>query len=167
MLLNSLQKTVSYTPLPAKNRANATKNGGKTETMNKSDDKTNRAILRALKTDARASWRQVGRAVHLSGQAVAERVRQMQDDGVISGFTLRQDRLPRHFVSVMMGHNRFDEFEQLLLADERVESADKTHGGACYHIVYIAENAEILDQFLNRILPHGTYHTLSSLRRVK
>ena len=69
--------------------------------MKKFDDKTSQAILRGLRRNARISWQDLGRAVHLSGQAVAERVRQMQDAGVIDGFTLKEPRT-RHFIGVKM-----------------------------------------------------------------
>ena len=57
--------------------------------MKKFDDKTSQAILRELRQNARISWQELGRAVHLSGQA-AERVRQMQEAGVFDGYTLRE-----------------------------------------------------------------------------
>jgi Lrp/AsnC family leucine-responsive transcriptional regulator len=47
----------------------------------------NQAILKRLKTNSRMSWQQIGKEVHLTGQAVAARVQQMQDDGVIGGAT--------------------------------------------------------------------------------
>ncbi|MCQ9327236.1 Lrp/AsnC family transcriptional regulator [Neisseria dentiae] len=64
--------------------------------MKKSDDKISQAILRELRRNARISWQELGRAVHLSGQAAAERVRQMQDAGVINGCGKRSGCL--HFL---------------------------------------------------------------------
>lgn len=135
--------------------------------MKKFEDKMGRAILRELRKNARISWQDLGRAVHLSGQAVAERVRQMAEAGVFDGYTLRENRRPRHFISVWMNHSRFDEFEALLAEDENVESADKTGGDTCYHIVYIADTPQQLDDFLTRLLVHGRYRVNSSIRRVK
>lgn len=129
-------------------------------------DKTGQAILRELRQNARISWQDLGRAVHLSGQAAAERVRRMQDAGVIAGFTLRENT-PRYFVSISMNHTDFAAFEALVCADENVESVDKTSGDSCYMIVYRTESAEVLEGFLNKILPHGGYRVAGSLRRVK
>lgn len=69
--------------------------------MKKFDDRTSRALLRELRRNGRISWQALGRAVHLSGQAVAERVRQLQEAGLIRGFTLRETRA-RHFIAVKM-----------------------------------------------------------------
>ena len=46
-------------------------------------DKLDREILRILTTDGRRSYRDIGEAVHLSANAVAERVRRLQASGVI------------------------------------------------------------------------------------
>lgn len=43
-------------------------------------------ILAILQDDARASFRQIGQAVGLSAPAVAERVRRMEELGIISGY---------------------------------------------------------------------------------
>lgn len=135
--------------------------------MKKFDDKITRAILAVLRDNARISWQALGRKVHLSGQAVAERVRQMSEAGVISGFTLRQNNLPRYFIDIKMAHNRFAEFEAFLLGDLKVESLDRTNGDYCYHIVYIADSRNELDEFLNRLLPHGRCRVAGSLKRIK
>lgn len=134
--------------------------------MKKFDDKTSQAILRELRQNARISWQDLGRAVHLSGQAVAERVRQMEDSGIFDGYTLREKR-PRHFIGVSMHHTRFDEFENWLCGNPKVESVEKTSGDICYHIVYIEEDFSKLEVFLNEVLLHGSYRLNSSIRRIK
>lgn len=52
------------------------------------DDRSWR-ILQALQEDARLSFNQLGRRVGLSAPAVAERVRRLQEAGVISGYHVR------------------------------------------------------------------------------
>ncbi len=46
-------------------------------------DRTDREILRLLAQDGRLSYKELGEAVHLSANAVAERVRRLQGNGVI------------------------------------------------------------------------------------
>lgn len=134
--------------------------------MKKFDDKISRAILQTLRSNSRISWQELGKTVHLSGQAAAERVKQMQENGIINGFTLRENR-PRHFIGVMMKHTDFQAFEHWLIQNPNVESVDKTSGDICYSIVYITENLTELEQFLNELLTHGSYRLNSSIRRVK
>ena len=65
-------------------------------------DKTNRAILALLARDARIPWQQLGKRVHLTGQAVSARVQQMLDDGIIRCFTILRGDLRRHYITVFM-----------------------------------------------------------------
>lgn len=49
-------------------------------------DKVGWQLLRVLQEDARLSFSELGRRVGLSSPAVAERVRRMEDSGVITGY---------------------------------------------------------------------------------
>src|SRR5215467_5162397 len=54
-------------------------------------DHTNWEILRHLQADARLSYHELGRRVGLSAPAVAERVRRLEAEGVISGYHAQVD----------------------------------------------------------------------------
>lgn len=54
-------------------------------------DETDWTIVRELQADGRLSFNELARRVHLSGPAVAERVRRLEHDGVITGYTARID----------------------------------------------------------------------------
>lgn len=56
------------------------------QTLDLELDNYNRKILALLQTNARLSWTEIGRQVHLTAPAVAERVRQMEEAGVIGGY---------------------------------------------------------------------------------
>ncbi len=49
-------------------------------------DEIDRRIIRSLAEDGRLSFRELGNRIHLSPNATAERVRRLQDRGVICGF---------------------------------------------------------------------------------
>lgn len=49
-------------------------------------DQIDREIVRLLEKDARLSFAALGRKVHLSLSAVAERVRKLEDTGVVMGY---------------------------------------------------------------------------------
>lgn len=130
-------------------------------------DKINAAICIHLRANSRMSWQKIGKEVHLTGQAVAARVLQMQDDGIISQFTIRQDDLPKHFITVFMKDASFDSFERFLQCDTCVESAYKVTGEGCYHVVYVAHPPVVLEAFLNKVLAYGTYKVMSVMRAIK
>lgn len=52
-------------------------------------DAFDRKILRVLQTDARASLQQIGQAVGLSASPCWERIRKLEQAGVIEGYTVR------------------------------------------------------------------------------
>jgi len=52
-------------------------------------DALDRKILKALQQDARASLQQIGQAVGLSTSPCWERIRKLEQSGVIEGYTLR------------------------------------------------------------------------------
>ena len=54
-------------------------------------DRIDRDILRVLESDGRMRWGELAARVHLSPNAVAERVRRLQRSGVIAGFSVRRD----------------------------------------------------------------------------
>ena len=49
-------------------------------------DDIDRALIRALRANGRASWAELGRTVGLSGPSVTERVARLERDGVITGY---------------------------------------------------------------------------------
>lgn len=126
-----------------------------------------RAILAQLSRDARMSWQELGRQVHLTGQAVAARVQQLVDGGVIRRFTVVRGDLRRYFVTVFMDTPRFDEFEAFLQGRGEVESASKIAGEGCYHVVLACEDETALEDFTQALLRYGRYKVASEMRRVK
>jgi len=51
----------------------------------------NAAILQELEKDARISITEIGKRVGLSGPAVSERIKKMEDEGIITGYTTNLD----------------------------------------------------------------------------
>ncbi|GIW24517.1 Lrp/AsnC family transcriptional regulator [Meiothermus sp.] len=60
-----------------------------TKVSSKLLDKANIAILNELQKDGRLSYRELGRRVGLSTPAVTERVRRLEDAGIIAGYGAR------------------------------------------------------------------------------
>lgn len=130
-------------------------------------DAIDKKIIIKLKENGRASWQEIGRELHLSGQAVAARVQRMIDDGVFSHFTVEQEQTHKYFITVYMQNSNFDAFERFLHESEFVNEAYKVTGDGCYQITGSTENTEMLDVFLEKLLHFGRYKVLSKLRKVK
>jgi Lrp/AsnC family transcriptional regulator, leucine-responsive regulatory protein len=117
-------------------------------------DKVDREILGALRSDARISWRELGERVHLSPTSVADRVRRLEREGVIQGYTVRVDpealgRTVRAVVDVSLGAgDQVDRFEAALVEREEITFAAYVTGTADYSINVECEGPEGLDAFV-------------------
>jgi Lrp/AsnC family leucine-responsive transcriptional regulator len=54
-------------------------------------DATNWKIISILQQNARISFAELGKAVHLSAPAVAERVKKLEESGAVTGYTAQVD----------------------------------------------------------------------------
>ena len=59
--------------------------------ISKAIGELNAAILAELEADARISITEIGKRVGLSGPAVSERIKKMEDEGIIKGYTTQLD----------------------------------------------------------------------------
>lgn len=117
-------------------------------------DAIDRRILQELGRDARISWRELGEIVHLSPTSAADRVRRMERDGVIEGYSVRVDpealgRTVRAVVDVSLGAgDQVDAFEERLAQRDEVVFAAYVTGSADYSIVVECVGADGLDAFV-------------------
>ncbi|MGL4662659.1 MAG: Lrp/AsnC family transcriptional regulator [Culicoidibacterales bacterium] len=130
-------------------------------------DEINKKIVEYLQENGRASWQEIGRDIHLTGQAVAARVQKMVDDGIIERFTITQEKQNKYFITVYMQNSNFEAFERFLNESSFIIEAHKVTGDGCYQLTGMSENNEDLDFFLEKLLHFGRYKVLSKLRKVK
>ena len=130
-------------------------------------DKINEKIIALLKKNSRISWQKIGKELYITGQAVSARVQKMEDEGVISGYTIKQDNIERHFITVFMENNNFAQVEKFIKNQECIEEAYKVTGEGCYQLVFASMGNSKLENFLNDLLVYGRYKVLSSVRCVK
>ena len=131
-------------------------------------DRVDREILDALTENARVSLSQLGRMVGLSANAGAARVRRLEDDGVIVGYTtiVAGEALPpagslEVFIDVRPdGETDFESFAQRLSMVREV--ADTVHMTGPYDALVHAfvPDTAVLDVFLGRMKREcGAGHT--------
>ncbi len=127
-------------------------------------DKLDRAILRRLQSDGRATYDQVAEAVGLSASAVLRRVRRMEDAGVIAGYValLRPEAvglgLMAH-VSVRLekhadGHKRspMDEFRASVMAWPEVVECVALTGEMDYQLRLLVADMPAYSRFMMETL---------------
>lgn len=135
-------------------------------------DHTDQKILQCLQKDSRMQWQEIGRIVHLTGQAVAARIRRMQDDGIIDAFTvnLNYEKLCKPiiaFITVFMNSPNHANFRNFLSAHHAVLEAYRISGEGCYWLKANFASQKELTEFLDAILFYGNYKVTLSIDKVK
>lgn len=136
-------------------------------------NETDLQILRILLEDASLSFKDIGRLVHLTGQAVGARVRRLQDLGVIEGYTLRWNPerigLAVHaFITVFMAsgatHSKFLRF---VAENGSIAEAHRVGGEGCYLLRVQVGTQAALNELLDSLLAFGNYKLSLSIERLK
>lgn len=134
-------------------------------------DQTDLDILQALLRDSRQQWKTIGEEVHLTGQAVASRIRKMEEMGVIEGFTLKLNlrKIGYHvtaFIIVFMKSANHQKFLAFLVGQSCVEEAHRVTGEGCYWLKANFAEQEELNGFLDQLLEHANYRVSLSLKQI-
>lgn len=133
-------------------------------------DEIDHLILECLKKNARIQWKDIGEKVHLTGQAVASRVRQMEDHGVIQGYTtVANDPLLGNviaFITVMMKSTDHRALHVFVKTKKEIVECHRISGDGCYLLKVVVTNQDALTQLLDQILQYGNYRVNLSLNTV-
>lgn len=117
-------------------------------------DHIDRRILGILRSEGRISWKELADRVHLAPSSAADRVRRLEQAGVIQGYGARIDpaafgRSVRAVVDVALPPGADPAaFEGRLAEREEVELAMYVTGPADYTIIVDCVGAEGLDSFV-------------------
>jgi Lrp/AsnC family leucine-responsive transcriptional regulator len=127
-------------------------------------DATDWRILEALQNDGRASYAELARAVAMSPSAVTERVRRLEEAGVISGYSavIDHDRIGLPilaFVRLRYPHGNYKPFHDLLATTPEVLEAHHVTGDDCFVMKVTARSMRHLEQIAGRIAGLGSVTT--------
>lgn len=117
-------------------------------------DATDHRLVQLLQADGRATQLQLAKEVGLSQPATAERIRKLEDAGVITGYTAKVDatKLGRDvtaFVGVGIEHPKyFDNFTKRVLAMPEVLECHRVAGQDSYLLKVRTRNTRTLDKLL-------------------
>lgn len=135
-------------------------------------DQTDLEIIRILKENSRAQWKQVGEEVHMTGQAVAARIEKLIEEGVLRRFTVDVDQRALGlelcgFITVFMKNNDHKSFIRFVRDDERILEANRISGEGCYLLKFAIKGQTELNNLLDSILIYGNYRVNISVNEIK
>ncbi|MEW2132919.1 Lrp/AsnC family transcriptional regulator [Streptomyces sp. NPDC005435] len=127
-------------------------------------DDTDLRILAALQRDGRASYAELARAVSMSPSAVTERVRRLEETGVIRGYSAVVDpeRLGLNilaFVRLRYPTSNYKPFEDLLASTPEILEAHHVTGEDCFVLKVAARSMRDLERTSGRIAGLGSVTT--------
>lgn len=123
-------------------------------------DAADRAILRELIADARIARAELARRVRLSAPAVAERVRRLEDKGVITGYraTIAPSALG-YGLSVLIrarpSPGRMKEMVAAIEATPQIVQCDRVSGDDCFIALAHVRDVGEMEALIDRLVPFG------------
>lgn len=123
-------------------------------------DEVDWALLRELQADGRLSYKELSRRVNLSSPAVAERVRRLEESGVITGYHARVDPHRAGYPVSAFVEMRCT-YGQCLLKTSRADDypeiveVHKLTGDRCTMLRVRVTSTEHLESLLERLGAHG------------
>lgn len=121
-------------------------------------------VLTVLQEDGRISFSELGRRVAMSAPAVAERVRRLEEAGVITGYRAQVDlaRLGYPIQAVVRLRTDYadkDHFEKTVCDLPQVLECLRVTGEDCYVIKILATAVTELDSAMNGLAEFGSTTT--------
>jgi Lrp/AsnC family leucine-responsive transcriptional regulator len=127
-------------------------------------DRTDWHLLEHLQKDGRASYADLARVVAMSPSAVAERVRRLEESGVIAGYraTVDPERVGltvMAFVRLRYPTGNYRPFHALLDSTPAIVEAHHVTGEDCFVLKVVARSMRHLEEVTGRIAGLGSVTT--------
>jgi Lrp/AsnC family transcriptional regulator, leucine-responsive regulatory protein len=129
-------------------------------------------ILRLLSENSRIQWKDLGQQIHMTGQAVGNRIKKLEESGVIKAYTLLVDEMKlglkfTAFVIIYMKTANHDSFIRFVHDRNEVLEVHRVSGEGCYHLKITVKSQDQLNLFLNELLEYGNYSLHLSIKEIK
>ncbi|SFE76555.1 transcriptional regulator, AsnC family [Paenibacillus algorifonticola] len=125
-------------------------------------DHTDKRIIDELSKNGRISMKELGQLVHLTGQAAANRVSRLEEEGFIEGYTIRFNQekagLAVHaFIHIYIRGLYHGPYLAFVQRQTAILHHYKTSGETCYMMECRFPSNAALDQFLTDLNEHANY----------
>jgi Lrp/AsnC family transcriptional regulator, leucine-responsive regulatory protein len=123
-------------------------------------DDVNLRLLTELQQDARLAVAELGRRVGLSAPSVAERLRRLEDEGVISGYRAVIDprKLGYHLgvlIRIRPAPRNIAVVAELAAQTPEVVECHRVTGDDCFVMTAHVRDVEHLEELIDTFTPHG------------
>jgi Lrp/AsnC family transcriptional regulator, leucine-responsive regulatory protein len=135
-------------------------------------DKIDMDIIKILEENSKLQYKAIGEMVHLSGQAVSNRVSKLESLGVIKGYTIVVDNektgeCVEAMITVFMKSNDHFSFQSFIKKKQLVKEAHRISGDGCYALKVLTDSQDKLNLFLDELLKYANYRLQLSIGKIK
>ncbi|MBU1295675.1 MAG: Lrp/AsnC family transcriptional regulator [Gammaproteobacteria bacterium] len=128
-------------------------------------DKTNWKLLKLLEQNGRLTYAELGKMVHLTAPAVAERVRKLEESGVITGYSvqvnLEKAGIPiTALVECQVYRTKEREFKALVMGLDEVIECYNVTGPYAFVLKVGVKSMSKLDVLLERLIDLSDTNTM-------
>ncbi len=126
-------------------------------------DTIDEMILRELQRNGRIPIRKLAELVFLSAPAVSERMRRLEKEGIITGYTIRIDSQKLQptllaYIDVFTKSSNHEHLLQFIQDSSEVRECHRVSGDSCYLLKIEVPDQDALDRFLEDLLAYANFH---------
>ena len=123
-------------------------------------DDIDRKILRELQSDARASYAELGRRVGLTTPAVIERIRKLEDVGILTGYRAEIDPakigMPiTAFIRMSITGVDYSHIIEVAKESKEILECHRGTGGDSFIMRVAVASVEHVQEVIDRLTPYG------------
>ncbi|MGD6831248.1 Lrp/AsnC family transcriptional regulator [Sutcliffiella horikoshii] len=129
-------------------------------------EKINRHILDILQVNGRISMTELGKEIALSVPAVTERVRKLEEQGVIVGYKaiINPERVNKPVKAfILVKTHRCKAFREFCKEHPHVVECHRLTGEYSYMVKVVTENNVLLEEFIDSSMEYGEPYTMMNL----
>lgn len=128
-------------------------------------------ILKELQKDSRLSIRELSKRINLSPPSVAERVRRLEDCGIIEGYTIKINKKKLGLsidciIKVTMKNGEYEKFKAFIKDYERSEWCYRIAGNGCFLVKLSVKSLDEIEEFINKISSYALTETIIAFSEV-
>jgi Lrp/AsnC family transcriptional regulator, leucine-responsive regulatory protein len=129
-------------------------------------------IIDMLKINAKTPLKVIGENIHLTPQAVSNRIIRLQDLGLITQYTISTNNalLGKNiiaYITIFMKTTKHEQLKKFIKSNSIIEEAHRISGDGCYLLKVVCSNMDEINLLLDNIMEYGTYRLNLSTTTIK
>ncbi|WP_160691812.1 Lrp/AsnC family transcriptional regulator [Clostridium sp. C2-6-12] len=135
-------------------------------------DELDLKIIDMLKNNAKTPLKVIGEKVHLTPQAISNRIIRLQDLGLITQYTISTNnallgKSITAYITIFMKTTKHEQLIKFIKSTSIIDEAHRISGDGCYLLKVTCSNMEEINYLLDSIMEYGTYRLNLSTNSIK